>query len=190
MANPLMTKTLFFSLAALLAGCASPQNQPELNRLNNQVGKLNSEMRQLTRQATALEQQNSLNLNASQGAWLLPATNAAVLLKSQAGEVRLSLSHVESEANGTRATLHVRTAGDKPLPGFSAQIEWGEMDKTTGRPLQASSQTQKVSVRESLLPRSEIAIPLRLSNFTPQQLGYVRVHDIVVNAPAPATIQP
>lgn len=189
MANHLIKKTLLLTLAALLAGCASSQNQPEMNRLTNQVGKLNTEMRQLTRQATALEQQSSLNLNSSQGAWLLPATKTAVLLKSEAGDVRLSLSHVESEANGTRATLHVRAAGDSPLPAFSAQIEWGEMDKTSGQPLQVNSQTQQVSVRESLLPRSEIAIPLRLSNVSPQQLGYVRVHDIVV-APHPVSTQP
>jgi len=180
-----LKKALLLPLVTLLASCASPQ-QPQINKLHNQVGKLNTEMRQLTQQATALTQQNMLNSNSNQGAWLLPSTNTAVELASQLGKVRLSLSHIESEANGTRAILHIRAAADNTLPAFTATVEWGELDPVTGKPLQANSQNQTFSVAASLLPRSEVTVPLRLSNVPPEQLGYVRVHDLVMQtAPAP-----
>ncbi|MDW8845877.1 DUF3251 domain-containing protein [Erwinia sp. MMLR14_017] len=187
MAIKVKMKPLWVMVAVMLAGCTAPAQQPELNKLHNQVGKLNSEMRQLTTQAASLEQQNMLNSSSENGAWLLPATNTAVPLKSQLGEVRLSLSHVESEANGTRAMLHIRSAAENTLPAFSFQVEWGEMDATTGKPLQAASQSQAISIADSLLPRSEITVPLRLSNISPEQLGYLRVHDIVAKNAPPAS---
>lgn len=187
MAIDLKMKSVGLLVAVMLAGCAAPTQQPELNKLHNQVGQLNTEMRQLTTQAASLEQQNMLNSGSKRGAWLLPATHTAVPLKSQLGEVRLSLSHVESEANGTRAILHIRSAAENTLPAFSFQIEWGEMDATTGKPLQADSQSQAITIADSLLPRSEITVPLRLSNISPEQLGYLRVHDIVAkDAPQPS----
>ncbi|HBV39738.1 MAG TPA: hypothetical protein DEF05_08680 [Erwinia sp.] len=173
-----LKKATLLPLLALLASCASPQ-QPQIAKLHNEVGKLNNEMQQLTEQATALTRQNMLNSSSTQGAWLLPATNTAVPLQSQLGEVRLSLSHIESEANGTRAMLHIRSAGDNTLPAFTATVEWGELDPTSGKPLQVNSQSQTFSVAASLLPRSEVTVPLRLSNLPPEQLGYVRVHDLM-----------
>ncbi|WP_158783335.1 DUF3251 domain-containing protein [Pantoea sp. BAV 3049] len=190
MTRVVMRKPVLLVAALLLAGCATPSQQPELNKLHTQVGKLNGELRQLTQQATALTQQNMLNTNSTQGAWLLPAANTAVVLKSQAGDVRLSLSHVSSEANGTRAILNIRAAGEKPLPAFTVRVEWGEMDPTTGKPLQVDSQSQLINVAGSLLPRSEVTIPLRLSNTVPEQSGYIRVHDLVVQAPVQPTSQP
>lgn len=184
----MIKKPLILLAAILLASCASPEQQTELNKLHGKVGKLNNEMQQLTQQASSLEQQNMLNSTSNQGAWLLPDTHTAVVLKSQAGDLRLSLNQVEPEANGTRATLAIRSAGANTLPAFSAQIEWGERDPISGKPLSVDSQTQSVQVSASLLPRTEIIVPLRLSNITPEQLGYVRVHDIVVkDAPAAAT---
>ena len=182
----LLKKAALLPLIALLASCASPQQKPQIVKLHNQVGKLNTQVEQLTEQATALTRQNGLNSSSTQGAWLLPVANTAVPLQSQLGEVRLSLSHVESEANGTRAILHIRSAADNSLPAFTATVEWGELDPTTGKPLQVSSQSQSFSVAASLLPRSEVTVPLRLSNLPPEQLGYMRVHDLVAqSAPAP-----
>lgn len=168
----------------LLTGCASTSPQPKINQLHNEVGKLTQEMRQLTHQAAALEQQGNLNSGSAQGAWLLPAASTGVLLKSQAGELKLSLSHLQPEANGTRAMLHIRSSGDTPLPAFTAQVEWGELDSTTGKPLTVNSQVQQINVPGALLPKTEATVPLRLSNLPPEQLGYVRIHEVVVQ-PAP-----
>ncbi|WP_437608784.1 DUF3251 domain-containing protein [Erwinia sp. V71] len=174
-------KTAILSLMTavlLLAGCASPK-PPAVNKLHNEIGKLNQQMRQLTDEATAVEQQNQLNSSGMQGAWLLPAANTVVLLHSNAGDLRLSLSHVEAEASGSRAILHIRAAGEQPLVPFSAQIEWGALDPVTGKPLASEKQTQTIEIPASLLPKAETSVLLRLSGIQPEQLGYVRVHEIV-----------
>ncbi|MFS2222432.1 DUF3251 domain-containing protein [Pantoea sp. B65] len=187
------TTTLTLSMLTsllLLTGCATPQPSA-VNKLHNEVGKLNQQMRQLTDQATVLEQQSQLNSGSAQGAWLLPGANTAVLLQSNAGELRLSLSHVEAEASGTRALLHIRAAGEQPLVPLTAKIEWGELDPTTGKPLSADSQSQEITLPASLLPKAEATVPLRLSGIQPEQLGYVRVHDVVPQvAVGPQAAQP
>ncbi|WP_072133186.1 DUF3251 domain-containing protein [Winslowiella iniecta] len=166
------------AMVILLAGCAAPK-QPAVNKLHNEVGKLNQELRQLTDQASVLEQQRLLNNGVANGAWLLPAANTAVVLQSNAGQLRLSLSYVEVEANGTRALLHIRAAGEQPLIPMTMKIEWGELDPTTGKPLAVDSQSQTIEVPSSLLPRTDVTVPLRLSGIQPEQLGYVRVHDVI-----------
>lgn len=188
-----MTSTyLKLSLGSLLllAGCASTPPQPKLNQLHNEVGKLTQQMRQLTNQAAALEKQGNLNSGSTQGAWLLPVANTGVILKSQAGELKLSLSHIQPEANGTRAILQIRAAGDAPLPAFTAKIEWGELDSATSKPLTVNSQVQNIEVTSPLLAKNEATVPLRLSNLAPEQLGYVRVHDVVLSAVPPAASKP
>ncbi|WP_034947420.1 DUF3251 domain-containing protein, partial [Erwinia oleae] len=69
MASRALSRFYPLPIILLLAGCVSPQKQPELNQLHSEVSKLNNEMYQLTRQAASLEQQNSLNGNSAQGAW-------------------------------------------------------------------------------------------------------------------------
>lgn len=64
----MIKKPLILLAAVLLASCASPQQQTELNKLHGKVGKLNNEMKQLTEQASSPEQQNMLNSTSNQGA--------------------------------------------------------------------------------------------------------------------------
>lgn len=167
-----------------LSGCSSTPASPEVKQLHQEVSQLNQEMRQLTSQATALEQQNLLNSRSEQGAWLLPQASTAVVLQTQLGELRLSLTQIESEASGTRANLNIRSAGEQPLPALSAKVEWGELDAASGKPLNAGSLSQNVAIPASLLPKSSVIVPLRLSGLTPDQLGFVRVHDVVAKSPA------
>ena len=177
---------------ALLNGCAAP-SPAKKQALHQEVSQLNQQVTQLTRQASALEQQNQLNSHSTQGAWLLPAANNRVELKSLAGPLMLSLTRIEPEASGTRALLTLRTAGDRPLQSLRMQVEWGELDAATGKPLSASALSQTIEVRNTLVPQSEQPVPLRLSGLSPEQLGYVRVHDVEPLEPAnpaPATGSP
>lgn len=170
---------------ALLNGCAAPS--PAKNQaLHGKVNQLNQQVTQLTRQASALEQQNQLNSQSTQGAWLLPAAATRVELKSLAGPLMLSLTRIEPEASGTRALLTLRAAGDRPLQSLRMQVEWGELDAATGKPLSASALSQTIEVRNTLVPQTEQPVPLRLSGLSPQQLGYVRVHDVEPLTPTPA----
>lgn len=165
----------------MLAGCAQ---DPEIPALKNQVGQLSQKLQTLTNQALAAEQQNTLNRRSLNGVYLLPAANTPAVLNSSVGKLGVSLTDISSEANGSQALLHIRSLTDKPLPAMSANVEWGQLDPTTGQPLTADVLSQPVAIRASLLPKTEHTIELRLSGLTPEQLGFIRFHQVVNAADA------
>ncbi|WP_343464959.1 DUF3251 domain-containing protein [Pantoea sp.] len=166
-----------FSLL-LLSGCSATPPSPQVNALHQEVSQLNQQMRTLTHQATALEIQGQLNGQLNQGAWLLPQANTPVELETQLGKLRLSLTHVRGEPGGSRADLTLVAPQNQPLPALRAQVVWGELDPASGKPLEAESVSQPLSVAAGLTPRSSVTVSLRLNGFTPQQLGYVRIHQV------------
>lgn len=171
---------------ALLSGCSTTAVQPQVKQLHQEVSQLNQQMQQLTSQASAVEIQGQLNAHSQQGAWLLPQANTPVELQTQAGMLRLSLSRVEAEASGSRANLILQTRDNSALPGLKATVVWGQLDPATGKPLEADSLTQTITIPASLMPRHSVTVPLRLSGMTPDQLGYVRVHQVLAQTAASA----
>ena len=126
-------------LMLMLAGCSAPPQPPTLQR---EVGQLNRQLQTLTAQALALEQQNTLNSHSTHGVYLIPAAKNSAILQSNIGKLSVSLSHVEPEANGTQALLHVRLLEGTALPSFHAQLDWGQIDPISNKPLQSDTQTQ------------------------------------------------
>ncbi len=168
-------KACLLTAMILLAGCA--QNR-EVPKLKSQVVELKQMLGTLTDQALALERQNRLNQNSTSGVYLLPAANTAARLQSSVGELSISLNYVKNEANGSQAMLYVRTLSGQYLPGFTATVEWGQLDAATGMPLTADAQSQLIQSRSSLLPKTEQVFELRLSGLTPEELGYLRLHSV------------
>ena len=174
-----MIRTVWAPLAcamALLSGCSSTPVSPKVTQLHQEVSQLNQQMRHLTTQASAIEIQGQLNSNSTQGAWLVPQANTPVELQTQLGKLRLSLTRVAAEANGARANLTISATDSQPVPA-------------PGKPLDATSLSQEIEVPAALLPRASVIVPLRLSGLTPDQLGFVRVHDVVGDAPAAPVAQ-
>ncbi|MEG3109972.1 DUF3251 domain-containing protein [Pantoea sp. T14] len=183
-----MIRTVWAPMAmslVFLSGCSSTPSTPKVNKLHQEVSQLNQQMQHLTSQASALEIQGQLNSHSQQGAWLVPQANTPVELQTQLGTLRLSLSRVEGEANGSRANLNIRATGDQPIPALRATVVWGELDPASGKPLNADSLNQTIDVPAALLPQTSVSVPLRLSGLTPDQLGYIRVHDVVGESAAP-----
>lgn len=176
-----LTVVLPFPLLLLLAGCSSSLPGQQTQQLHREVGKLNQELSLLTLQATALELQARLNQNSLKGAWLVPAARTPVVLQSQAGEVRLWLSLLPRQDEGTGALLHLSYSGSAQLPALAGQLEWGSLDDSSGRPLRAESHSERFQVVPAMLPRSEATVRLNLRGFAPEKLGYVRVHGLTLN---------
>ncbi|QTF09522.1 DUF3251 domain-containing protein [Brenneria izadpanahii] len=168
-----------------LAGCAQQRQVPQLQ---NQLSQLNHQLQTLTDQAAALEQQNALNEHSDSGVYLLPAAQSSAVLQSDIGQLRVSLSHIETEANGTRALLNIRTLDAARLPGFSAHVDWGQIDPVSGKPLISDTQTQAFRFLPPLLPKTETAIELRLSGLSPEQLGFVRLYRITREEQTPPPV--
>lgn len=98
--------------------------------------------------------------------------------QSQIGTLRMSLLNIAPDGDGTRLTLRIRGESNDPLPAFSATVASGQISGTTDSYQEVNVQNQLISAPASVLAPSDVDIPLRLNGVTPEQVGFVRIHDI------------
>ncbi|MBJ9078201.1 SadB/YajI family lipoprotein [Citrobacter amalonaticus] len=158
-----------------LSACAQ---QSEVRQMHQSVSTLNKEMNQLNQETVKITQQNSLNVKSTRGVYLLPGSNTPARLNSQIGTLRMSLINIAPNAAGTRVTLRIQGESNDPLPAFSGTVEYGQIQGTTDNYQEVNVQNQLINVPASVLAPSDVDIPLQLNNLTPDQLGFVRIHDI------------
>lgn len=186
-----MTKhpRLWLACAALLSltGCA--KQNPQLPELKTEVGQLNQKLQRLTDLAVALEQQTTLNRQSTNGVYLLPAAKSPALLKSDLGELTVTLLRVAPDASGLQAVLEVKNNAGQPLPPFTASLSWGQLDPVTGKPLTVDMQTQNIIVEPDLLPGPVKTFDVKFSQVTMETLGFIHLHNMVAT-PHPAPVQP
>lgn len=166
-----------------LAGCA--QQNPELPALTKEVTQLNQKLDRLTDLAGALERQTLLNRQSTSGVYLLPQAKSPALLNTDFAQLSLELDSVAPDSTGTSAVLKIKSTSGKPLPAFSAVVDWGQLDQVTGKPLTVDMQSQAISVTPRLLPSSELTTEVRLSNITPETLGFVHLHQLSLTPTQP-----
>ncbi|WP_312346065.1 DUF3251 domain-containing protein [Leclercia sp.] len=158
-----------------LSACAQ---QSEVRQMNQSISSLNTTMNKLNQETVKITQQNALNAKSTSGVYLLPGSNTPARLNSQIGTLRMSLMNVAPNADGTRATLRIQGESNDPLPAFSATVEWGQIQGTTDSFQELNVQTQLMNAPASVLAPSDVDIPLQLNGMTPDQLGFIRIHDI------------
>ena len=158
-----------------LSACAQ---QSEVRQMHQSVSTLNKEMNQLNQETVKITQQNSLNVKSTRGVYLLPGSNTPARLNSQVGTLRMSLINIAPNAAGTRVTLRIQGESNDPLPAFSGTVEYGQIQGTTDNYQEVNVQNQLITAPASVLAPSDVDIPLQLNGMTPDQLGFVRIHDI------------
>ena len=158
-----------------LSACAQ---QSEVRQLHQNVSTLNKEMSKLNQETVKITQQNALNAKSASGVYLLPGANTPARLKSQVGTLRMSLHDIAPNAGGTRVLLRIQSESNDPLPAFSGTVEWGRLQGTTENYQEVNVQNQLINAPASTLAPVDITIPLQLNGITPDQLGFVRIHDI------------
>lgn len=158
-----------------LSACAQ---QSEVSQMHQSVSTLNKEMNQLNQETVKITQQNSLNVKSTRGVYLLPGSNTPARLNSQVGTLRMSLINIAPNAAGTRVTLRIQGESNDPLPAFSGTVEYGQIQGTTDNYQEVNVQDQLINAPASVLAPSDVDIPLQLNGITPDQLGFVRIHDI------------
>ena len=158
-----------------LSACAQ---QSEIRQMNQSVSTLSKEMTQLNQQTVKITQQNVLNAKSNSGVYLLPEAKTPARLKSQIGTLRMSLLNIAPDGDGTRLTLRIQGESHDPLPAFSATVASGQSSGTTDSYQEVNVQNQLISAPASVLAPSDVDIPLRLNGVTPEQVGFVRIHDI------------
>lgn len=158
-----------------LSACAQ---QSEVREMKQSVNTLNVAMDKLNKETVKITQQNALNAKSSNGVYLLPGANTPARLNSQIGTLKMSLVNVAANADGTRATLRIQGESNDPLPAFSGTVEWGQIQGTTESYQEVNVKNQLFTAPASTLAPSDVDIPLHLSGLTPEQLGFIRIHDI------------
>ncbi len=158
-----------------LSACAQ---QSEVRQMNQSVSTLSKEMTQLNQQTVKITQQNVLNAKSTRGVYLLPDAKTPARLNSQIGTLRMSLLNITPDGDGTRLTLRIQGESNDPLPAFSATVASGQISGTTDNYQEVNVQDQLISAPASTLAPSDVDIPLRLNGVTPEQVGFVRIHDI------------
>jgi len=146
--------------------------------MKQSVNTLNTAMTKLNQETVKIAQQNALNAKSSSGVYLLPGANTPARLDSQVGTLKMSLVNVAANAEGTRATLHIQGESNDPLPAFSGTVEWGQIQGTTENFQEVNVKNQLFTAPASVLAPSDVDIPLQLNGLTPDQLGFIRIHDI------------
>ncbi|EHK7383378.1 DUF3251 domain-containing protein [Escherichia coli] len=160
-----------FSLSACV-------QQSEVRQMKHSVSTLNKEMTQLNEETVKITQQNRLNTKSQSGVYLLPGSNTPARLESQIGTLRMSLVNISPATNGTALTLRIQGESSDPLPAFSGTVEYGQIQGTTENFQEVNVQNQLINAPASILAPSDVGIPLQLNGISPEQLGFVRVHDI------------
>lgn len=157
-----------------LSACAQ---QSEIRQMNQSVSTLSKEMTQLNQQTVKITQQNVLNAKSNSGVYLLPEAKTPARLKSQIGTLRMSLLNIAPDGDGTRLTLRIQGESNDPLPAFSATVASGQISGTTDSYQRLMYKISSLALRQASAP-SDVDIPLRLNGVTPEQVGFVRIHDI------------
>lgn len=160
-----------FSLSACV-------QQSEVRQMKHSVSTLNKEMTQLNEETVKITQQNRLNAKSQSGVYLLPGSNTPARLESQIGTLRMSLVNISPDANGTALTLRIQGESSDPLPAFSGTVEYGQIQGITENFQEVNVQNQLINAPASILAPSDVDIPLQLNGISPEQLGFVRIHDI------------
>lgn len=177
--HPMNTKVcLRLLLLGSLFSLSACVQQSEVRQMKHSVSTLNKEMTQLNEETVKITQQNRLNEKSQSGAYLLPGSNTPARLESQIGTLRMSLVNISSVANGTALTLRIQGESSDPLPAFSGTVEYGQIQGTTENFQEVNVQNQLINAPASILAPSDVDIPLQLNGISPDQLGFVRIHDI------------
>ncbi|ELY7392959.1 DUF3251 domain-containing protein [Cronobacter universalis] len=172
------TRYLKWSIVASALALSACAPQSEVRQMHQNVSTLNQEMTKLKQETVKITQQNALNVKSKSGVYLLPGSNTPARLSSQLGMLKMSLRNVTAGANGTQATLYIQSESSDPLPAFTGTVEWGQLQGTTENYQEVNVQNQPFSAPASTLAPSDVSIPLMLTGITPEQLGFIRVHDI------------
>ena len=177
--HPMNTKVcLRLLLLGSLFSLSACVQQSEVRQMKHSVSTLNKEMTQLNEETIKITQQNKLNAKSQSGVYLLPGSNTPARLESQIGTLRMSLMNISPATNGTALTLRIQGESSDPLPAFSGTFEYGQIQGTTENFQEVNVQNQLINAPASILAPSDVDIPLQLNGISPDQVGFVRIHDI------------
>lgn len=172
-----LVTSLAASAVVMLAGCT--QQKTVLPVLKTEANLLNLKLQRSAILANAQEQQTMLNRQTTDGLFLLPAAQSTAILRTNIGELSISLTHIVREIDGVRISLLIKNNdGSSNLPAFNASLDWGQLDSVSGQPLTISMLSQNIQVKLEPISTSEYTVEVRLAYVSPKTLGFIHLHSI------------
>ncbi len=110
-------------------------------------------------------------------AYLTPGAEGYSLVKSDLGNLTVSIVNVRPYANGSKITLQFGNLTSATIDGLKTKLEWGPVDKD-GMPKNAESKSRDVVFNEPLISGSWTNSDVVLEGIPPTDLGFVRLRDV------------
>lgn len=158
------------SFLALLVSCNQDSRVPALQ---SQVTALEAKVSQLEDQISVKEMFKDLETIA----YLTPGSAGYSVLRSNLGQLTVSLTNVQPYANGSKVTLQFGNLTAAGINGLKAKVEWGSLDKQ-GTPNNQDAKSREMTFTESFQSGSWTNVNVVLEGIPPAALGFVRVRDV------------
>ena len=174
-----MLRRLLLTAAALflLTSCGE---DTRIATIETQVKELQGKL------ATAQEEESNLRRklemidlirSTEEVAYLMPSAEGYSVLRTDVGQLTIALQNVQPYASGSRVTLRIGNLSAAHILGLKATLDWGSIDKK-GSPNNQEAKSRDVSLGELLGSGSWTNIEVVLDGVPPNELGFVRVHDV------------
>ena len=171
-----MVKCLLACTVLSLTACAQQSN---LHQAQHQIDALNKNLQVLSQHAAALKQQNALNAQSEQGAYLLPDAGTPVLLKSRIGLLEIALITLSPSTDGISVSLSVQQKDASFLPPLTGSIAWQtDRDSSLAGNAEITDGQQDFSTGSDLKSGNTRTVTVTLRGLTPQTLRWIRIHNI------------
>lgn len=171
----LKIKIIALGCLVALTGCGQSTNDQsaKVNALEVQVTALQTELADL-KQKVELQQMVS---GWDKVAYLTPGAEGYSLVKSDLGNLTVSIVNVRPYANGSKITLQFGNLTSATIDGLKTKLEWGPVDKD-GMPSNTAAKSREVVFNEPLISGSWTSSDVVLEGIPPTDLGFVRLRDV------------
>jgi predicted oxidoreductase len=110
-------------------------------------------------------------------AYLTPGSEGYSLIKSDLGNLTVSIVNVLPYANGSKITLQFGNLTSATIDGLKTKLEWGPVDKD-GLPMNEKTKSRDVVFNESLISGSWTNSDVVLEGIPPTDLGFVKLQNV------------
>lgn len=164
------TKIIAAGLFLALTGC---DQSSKVTALEVKVAALETELTNLKQKIELQEMVSGWD----KVAYLTPGAEGYSLIKSDLGNLTVSIVNVRPYANGSKITLQFGNLTSATIDGLKTKLEWGPVDKE-GMPKNTEAKSRDVVFNEPLISGSWTNSDVVLEGIPPTDLGFVRLRDV------------
>lgn len=178
-----------FSLICLIAilalqGCGekapSTELDEKLNALSSKLDNSINDIEQLKKETSKASMNNMFN-EWETIAFLNTGSTAFQPIKTMIGTITVKIADIQPFANGSKVTLVFGNPHSANLSSIKFKIDYGSMNED-GLIKDNSEKTKEINLTETLFAGSWVKVPVVLEGLQVTNLGYVRIHDFLIES--------